>query len=359
METDTRPGATTRRGKMRTNMTLKEFAKLVGMSQTTVSRALNGHPEVNERTRARLIEAARLHGYSPNAHARFLATGHADIIGCVIPVTGRNEIVNPIYADFLAGVGEECAARRFDINLSMVPDDDQAQAYRGLKSKGMIGGVIVQFPRHDDTRPALLDSIGLPYVVHGRVSGHSGPYSWVDVNNLRAFERATGFLLQLGHRRIALLNGDERLDFAHRRRQGFAKAMRDAGLSPAPQMMVSAEMTAAYGYAQALRLLDLPEPPTAILCAATTIATGIRQAAEERGLVLGRDLSVVTFDDDLSYYANRDTVPYFTAMRSPVRLAGQRCAARLIERVGNKDAPHVEDLLEAELVVGRSTAPPR
>ena len=77
------------------------------------------------------------------------------------------------------------------------------------------------------------------------------------------------------------------------------------------------------------------------------------------GTILGRDLSVVTFDDDLSYYANRDTVPYFTAMRSPVRLAGQRCAARLIERVGNKDAPHVEDLLEAELVVGRSTAPPR
>ena len=215
-------------------MTLKEFAKLVGMSQTTVSRALNGHPEVNERTRARLVEAARLHGYSPNAHARFLATGHASIIGCVIPVTGRNEIVNPIYADFLAGVGEECAARRFDINLSMVPDDDQAQAYRGLKSKGLISGVIVQFPRHDDTRLALLDSIGLPYVVHGRVSGHPDPYSWVEVNNQRAFERAAGFLLQLGHRRIALLNGDERLDFAHRRREGYLKALREAGPGPNP-----------------------------------------------------------------------------------------------------------------------------
>ncbi|MDN5568950.1 MAG: substrate-binding domain-containing protein [Paracoccus sp. (in: a-proteobacteria)] len=339
-------------------MTLKEFAKLVGMSQTTVSRALNGHAEVNERTRARLIEAARQHGYSPNAHARFLATGHANIIGCVIPVSVRNEIVNPIYADFLAGVGEECAARRFDINLSMVPEDDQAQAYRALKSKGMISGVIVQFPRHDDTRPALLDSIGLPYVVHGRVTGHQGPYSWVDVNNQRAFERATEFLLQLGHRRVALLNGDERQDFAFRRREGYLKALRDSGVSPNPSIMATDEMTAAYGYAQTMRLLGMPEPPTAILCSATMIATGVRQATEERGLTLGRDLSVVTFDDDLSYYANRDAVPFFTGMRSPVRVAGRRCAARLIDHVGAKNAPPTQDLLEAELVVGRSTAPP-
>lgn len=237
-------------------MKLKDFAKLVGMSATTVSRALNGHPEVNEATRARLVAAARQHGYQPNAHARFLAMGHASTIGCVIPIGGRNEIVNPIYADFLAGVGEECARRRFEINLTVVPEEDQPDAYRALSSKGLIGGVIVQFPRHDDPRPALLDRIGLPYVVHGRVTGHDGPYSWVDVNNLRAFERGTGFLLQLGHLRIALLNGDERLDFARRRRDGYLRALRDAGHAPRPALMTTGEMTAAYGYAQARALLD-------------------------------------------------------------------------------------------------------
>ena len=281
-------------------MKLKDFAKLVGMSATTVSRALNGHPEVNEATRARLVAAARQHGYQPNAHARFLAMGHASTIGCVIPIGGRTEIVNPIYADFLAGVGEECARRRFEINLTVVPEEDQPDAYRALSSKGLIGGVIVQFPRHDDPRPALLDRIGLPYVVHGRVTGHDGPYSWVDVNNLRAFERGTGFLLQLGHLRIALLNGDERLDFARRRRDGYLRALRDAGHAPRPALMTTGEMTAAYGYAQARALLAGPEAPTAFLCAATMIATGVRQAIEERGLVLGRDVSVLTFDDDLS-----------------------------------------------------------
>ncbi|WP_373946567.1 LacI family DNA-binding transcriptional regulator [Paracoccus marcusii] len=339
-------------------MKLKDFAKLVGMSATTVSRALNGHPEVNEATRARLVAAARQHGYQPNAHARFLAMGHASTIGCVIPIGGRNEIVNPIYADFLAGVGEECARRRFEINLTVVPEEDQPDAYRALSSKGLIGGVIVQFPRHDDPRPALLDRIGLPYVVHGRVTGHDGPYSWVDVNNLRAFERGTGFLLQLGHLRIALLNGDERLDFARRRRDGYLRALRDAGHAPRPALMTTGEMTAAYGYAQARALLAGPEAPTAFLCAATMIATGVRQAIEERGLVLGRDVSVLTFDDDLSYYANRDAVPVFSAMRSPVRVAGARCAALLIDRITVGPGDPVQELLEAELVVGRSTAPP-
>ncbi|WP_282603907.1 substrate-binding domain-containing protein [Paracoccus sp. PARArs4] len=338
-------------------MKLKEFAKLVGMSPTTVSRALNGHPEVSDRTRLRIVEAAREHGYSANAHASFLAKGHGNIIGCVIPITGRNEIVNPIYADFLAGVGEECAARRFEINLSVVPDDDQSDAYRALHSRGLIGGVIVQFPRHDDARPALLDALGLPYVVHGRVSSHRADYGWVDVNNQRAFERAAGFLIQLGHRRIALLNGDERLDFAFRRREGYLKALRDGGIAPDPALMTADEMTSAQGYANALRLLDAPNPPTAILCSATMIAIGVRQALEERGLQLGRDLSVVTFDDDLSYYANRDGVPVFTAMRSSVREAGNRCAGLLIDRIENGGAPR-QDLLEAELVVGQSTAPP-
>ena len=122
--------------------------------------------------------------------------------------------------------------------------------------------------------------------------------------------------------------------------------------------MTTGEMTAAYGYAQARALLAGPEAPTAFLCAATMIATGVRQAIEERGLVLGRDVSVLTFDDDLSYYANRDAVPVFSAMRSPVRVAGARCAALLIDRITGGPGDPVQELLEAELVVGRSTAPP-
>lgn len=338
-------------------MKLKEFARLVGMSQTTVSRALNGHPEVAAQTRARLIAAAREHGYSPNAHARFLAMGRAQVLGCVIPITGRNEIVSPISADFLAGVGEESARHNYAINLTVLPEDAQDATFRSMSASRSVSGVIVQFTRHDDPRPVLLDQLGLPYVVHGRVSAQTAPYSWVDVNNKRAFERATGFLIQLGHRRIALINGDERMDFARRRRDGYIAAMTAAGLSPEPSIPAG-EMTLAHGYAACRTLLRVADRPTAILCSSTMIAEGVRQAAAAAGLQIARDLSVLCFDDDLSYYRNPGAEPEFTAMRSSVRQAGQRATAMLIRQIETGAATHETELMEAELVVGRSTAPP-
>ena len=89
-------------------MNLKELARTLGLSQTTVSRALNGYPEVAEATRRRVLRAAREHNYLPNARAKGLATGRAMAVGHVIPVSSRHEIVNPIFADFIAGAGEKC-----------------------------------------------------------------------------------------------------------------------------------------------------------------------------------------------------------------------------------------------------------
>ena len=87
-------------------MNLKQLAESLGVSQTTVSRALNGYPEVSEKTRARIVAAAKAHNYSPSTRAKSLATGRAMAIGHVIPISNNSEIVNPIFADFIAGAGE-------------------------------------------------------------------------------------------------------------------------------------------------------------------------------------------------------------------------------------------------------------
>jgi len=87
-------------------MNLKELAESLGLSQTTVSRALNGYPEVRESTRARVLAAARAADYTPNARARRLATGRAMTIGHVLPLSGKQELVNPIFGDFIVGAGE-------------------------------------------------------------------------------------------------------------------------------------------------------------------------------------------------------------------------------------------------------------
>ncbi|MEM7722083.1 MAG: substrate-binding domain-containing protein [Pseudomonadota bacterium] len=337
-------------------MNLRELAESLGLSQTTVSRALNGYPEVREETRRRVLEAARAANYAPNARARRLATGRAMTIGHVIPLSGKTEMVNPIFSDFLAGAGEVYAREGYDMLLSVVGDGGAEAAYRQMAANASVDGVMVQGPQVNDGRLALLRELGLPFLVHGR-TGDSTDYSFLDVANIRAFRRATDFLLDLGHRRIALINGHESFDFAVRRRRGFEEALHRRGVTPDPDLQRAEVMTESYGYAAAAQMLDRPDPPTAFVVSSVIPAIGVRRAAGERGLRLGRDLSLICHDDVLSYLANDADGPAFTATRSSIRAAGARCAEILIDLIRNPGQPHIQELWDIELTVGRSTGP--
>ncbi|MDB2369290.1 substrate-binding domain-containing protein [Octadecabacter sp.] len=338
-------------------MNLKELSALLGLSQTTISRALNGYPEVSEATRDKVLAAATKHHYSPNTRAKGLATGRSNAIGHVIPTTDRHEMVNPIFGDFIAGAGEVYAANNFEMVLSIIKDDDEEQVYRNYKTRGTVDGVILHGPQMNDPRIGLLQTIGLPFVVHGRASGIDAGYDWVDVNNTRAFRRAAGFLTDLGHRRIALINGLETMDFAQRRRHGYEAALAEHTIAPDPALMREDEMTESYGYISANDMLGLPNPPTAFLVSSIISALGVRRALEDRGLQMGRDVSVVTYDDGLSYLGNGGDVPVFTATRSSVREAGRILSQMLIDKITGSVAGHTHRLLEAELTVGQSTGP--
>lgn len=336
---------------------LKELSQFLGISQTTVSRALNGYPEVSEKTRKRVVAAAASQNYSPNTRAQGLAMGRSRCIGHVISVRDSQEMVNPIFGDFMAGAADTYAKNGYEMMLTRVDEQAEAETYRTLKARGSVDGVVLHAPRMNDPRLPLLEEIGLPFVVHGRASGSDVAYSWLDVNNRSAFEEATKYLIDLGHRRIALINGAEGLDFAMRRRMGFEAAMRDAGLEIDTALMDSNDMTEGNGYANASAMLDEASPPTAFVVSSIICALGVRRAVEERGLRLGEDISIVTFDDCLSYLRNGVGTPIFTAMQSSVRDAGATLAEMLITRINNPKAAPTECLWEAEFVVGPSTGP--
>ncbi len=338
-------------------MNLKELAEHLGLSQTTVSRALNGFPEVREATRLRVQEAAKKFNYSPNVRAKNLATGRAMATGHVIPLSSKHEMVNPIFGDFIAGASEVYARSGYEMILSIVNDRDEEAVYRSLRTNGTVDGLIVHGPKINDARLELLHEIGIPFVVHGRASGVDTPYSWLDVNNRNAFNRATDFLLDLGHRRIALINGLEAMDFAYRRRDGYERSLRTHGIEPDPVLMRSDEMTETYGYRSAREMMVLEEPPTAYLASSIICAFGVRRAVEEQGLRIGRDVSIVTFDDDLSYLKNGEAVPIFTAARSSVRDAGRQAGEMLLNLIRDENCGPIQTLLEAELMVGTSTGP--
>lgn len=339
-------------------MNLKDLAASLGLSQTTVSRALNGYPEVSEATRKRVAEAARRHGYRPDSRARSLATGKAMAVGLVLPMTAKQEIVNPVFADFVAGACETLASRGYDIVMSLANDEEQTIVYRSMLAKGRVDGMIMQAPLTGDKRIALLKELGMPFVVHGRVSDHDDEYCWMDMDNRHAFHDATAHLLDFGHTRIALLNGIEAMDFAHRRRDGFLDALSERGLKADPALMASEAMTEQFGFRQANRMLDLPDPPTAFLTSSLLIAIGAHRAIETRGLRMGRDISVVTHDDGLSYLPNgEEDAPIFTATRSPVREHGNICAETLLKLIHTPQMPPFHTKLKASLVIGPSSGP--
>ncbi|MGR3803267.1 LacI family DNA-binding transcriptional regulator [Marinibacterium profundimaris] len=338
-------------------MNLKRLAEELGLSQTTVSRALNGYPEVSEATRKRVEEAARRYNYRPNSRAKGLATGRAMVIGQVIPTSVQHEMVNPIFGDFVAGASQTFSRYGYDMMFSRVPDVDESDIYREYRARGAVDAVILQGPLVNDQRIPLLNRIGLPFIVHGRSTGITEPYAFVDVNNTRAFQHATEFLVHLGHRRIALINGLEGMDFAQRRRAGYEAALKAAGIPVDPALMRSDEMTEYFGYRETRALLAQEDPPTAIMAASMIAALGVRRAIEETGLTMGRDVSVITHDDDLSYLKNGQDVPIFTAIRSSVRKAGEILAQCLVDQINAPDAPPEQRMLEADLLVGRSTGP--
>lgn len=336
---------------------LKQLADILGLSQTTVSRALGGYPEVKESTRKLVQEAARAHNYMPSRRATSLATGRSMAIGHVIPMAANHEMVNPIFSDFIAGAGEVYADAGYDMLLSVVRDQDELQAYRDLATKGAVDGIIVHGPRAADPRIRLLKEIGLPFVVHGRGPSDDTDYAFVDINNRSAFRRSTDLVLDLGHRRVALVNGLEGMDFARRRRIGFEAAFEARGLVADPALIFSEEMTEPYGYRTARALLERPDPPTAFVVSSIITALGVRRALHDLQLRLGTDVSVVTHDDALSYLGNGEDIPIFTCTQSSVRDAGRRCAQILMARIGKPNDPPVQEVWECTLNIGQSTGP--
>ena len=246
-------------------MNLKMLSEVLGLSQTTISRALNGYPEVSEKTRKRVEQAAREHNYSPNRGASTLATGRSMTIGHVLSEATSNELVNPIFGDFIAGASEIYKANKYDMLFSLVKNEEEADIYNSLLRRGVVDGVVLQAPKISDERIKMLDKLGIPFVVHGRSSKSDASYSWVDVNNRSAFRRATEFLLDLGHRRIALINGLTSLDFAQRRYFGYCEALKSRGVEIDSDLVTGSEMTEVYGYMVAKEMLLQRSPPKAIL----------------------------------------------------------------------------------------------
>lgn len=332
-------------------MNLKELANNLGLSQTTVSRALNGYPEVNEATRTRVAEAAARLGYSANANARRLATGRAGAFGMVL----RTEAYGPHTVEFLGGLAERLFHDEIDIVVSTVESaEEEIAAYKRAAASKKVDAVILSSPYPNDPRVDALNHLGLPFLLHGRSEGAS-PHAWLDIDNTSATARATSHLTELGHRRIALINGPKGMTFANHREAGYRAALSERGITPPPAFVVNTTFTDEMGFRYAQQMLERADPPTAFVAGSMMTALGIFRAIRSAGLELGVDVSMIAHDDVFPYL-NADTmVPTMSTTRSSIRAAGTRVGELLLQILSGKPATDIHELLPVEMVLRQST----
>lgn len=333
-------------------MRLKELAEHLGLSQTTVSRALNGYPEVSESTRRRVTEAAARLGYRPNASALRLATGRSGAVGLVL--RGADEL-GPHMSEFLAGMGGRMAAEEIDILVTTVSShQDEMAAYRRLAASKKVDAVVLHSPTLHDERAQLLLDLGIPFVLHGRTD-IGRPVAWLDIDNQGALERATNHLLDLGHRRIALLNGLRGRTFVEHREQGYRQALAARGIALDKTLMGNSVFTDEVAFRLAQSMLELRPRPTAFLAGSMMTALGVFRAIRQAGLQLGQDVSMIAHDDVFPYLNADNMYPTMSTTRSSMRQAGTRIAELITQLLAGKPVDQIHELWPVELVLRESS----
>ena len=336
---------------------LEDIARAAGVSKMTVSRVLRGGSGFSDETRQRVMKAAKETGYRPNRAAQRLATGKAGSIGLIMPISPDHSS-DMHFAEFQSGLAEASIVHDFHFVIMPSKAEDEEQAIRWLVASGSVDGYYLAYVREKDPRIAMAKSLSLPFIVHGRSFGLDLDYPFLDVDNEGAFFDATRFLLQLGHKRIALLNGQADLDFAHRRRLGTERALAEKGLLLDPRRTRHSFMGDEQGYRGMKEILSGPDRPTAVLCASTVLALGAVRAMNELGLKLGVDISLIAHDDELPLLKPENFSTPLTTTRSSLRAAGKRIGDRLIAMINQTEpAPPEQELWKVELVVRASTGP--
>lgn len=338
--------------------TIKDVARRAGVSVGTVSHVLNGTAPVREATRRRVLQAIRELDYHPTAAARSLKNRRTGVIGIVRALEGEQragfEASDQVFLEFLAGVQDEAMAQ--DVGLLLLaspPGEAEQQVYERLVRSRQVDGFILMGTRVYDRRIAYLLEQDFPFVAFGR-SPSLAAFPYVDMDGRQGIADAVAHLASLGHRRIAYIEPPDRLACTHDRRAGFREAMAAHGLTVDESLVLPGDFTPESGQENMVRLLERADPPTAVLTPNDLAAIGAIRVARARGLAVGRDVSIVGFDD-IPLAAHWQ--PPLTTIHQPTRQIGAQVCRMLLALLSGEPVEALQVVLQPELRVRNSTGP--
>ncbi len=332
---------------------MKDIADQVGVSIATVSRVLNGRPDVSKKTRALVLEAVRERGPVPGGArgSRGLGGTRTGLIGVTVPV-----VQYEYYGQIVGGIGDALYEQGLRLVLC-------ATRYEHVRERTMIeqlvheasdGGLLI-VPTESPDELLSLHHQGYPFVVIDPREELAGEIPTVSAANVSGAKEAVDHLVALGHRRIGAITGPRELASMEDRFAGYCAGLAAAGVLPDPDLVHRGNLDVPSGRAAASALLSAPEPPTAIFAFNDNMAVGAIQAARDRGLEVPRDLSVVGFD---ALDPSRIVTPALTTVRQPLEEMGRLAVRLLLSVIEGPPAKAMRVELATALMPGASTAPP-
>src|SRR5271166_371094 len=337
----------------RARLTMRDVARLAGVSTSTVSAVINNTVAVSPRRKSRVLDAMAALDYQPDAIARSLKTGKSNAIGILVP-----DITNAFYPEVIRGAEEAAQAAGYSVLLC---DSNEASAVEERHLSALfsrrVDGVLLACCANSRAHE-LIARRHVPVVFIDRLPP-STAVNTVCSDNVRAGQSAAEHLISLGHKRIGMLAGHLDLSPHHDRLEGFRKAMQEAHLPILDEYLISGNVQVEDGVQAGHLLLDLAVPPTAIMASNNKLLLGVLQAVDERKMSIPQDLSVLGFDD---YLWNNHFNPTLTAVAQHSHEIGKRAFELLLQLLlqpGDAVPSPIRVRIPTELRLRNSTAPPQ
>ena len=331
----------------RRSTTMIDIARAAGVSKSTVSLVLKGSDLVKADTRRRVEAAIERLGYVYNRGAANLRASSSSFVGMII-----SDLTNPFFAELAVGIENALYQLGFVPILANTNEDVERQAYvlRSLREHN-VAGIIMSPARGADAwalanqLPATMPTI----ITMRRIVG--SPFPYIGPDNRAGSREAVAHLLRLGHRRIGYLGGDEKITTQQERASGWQDALAAAGIPYDPDLVFPAPPTRDGGRDAMERALAITRPPTAVFCYNDIVAMGATRALSMRGLVPGRDVAVIGFDDIAEAEHN---APPLTTVNADTREMGARCAESLMRLIRGEDPAGLSFAGRTRLIVRES-----
>tara|TARA_Y100001970_G_scaffold237400_1_gene297875 strand:+ start:586 stop:1605 length:1020 start_codon:yes stop_codon:yes gene_type:complete len=312
-------------------MDIRTLSKKLGLSITTVSRALGGYSDVSEKTRSRVKAFAKKYNYSPNPNASRLASGKSNTVGFVVPLYGinSNTLNQASFFEFIAGMNNKLHSEDVQFFMMFANNSlEEKKAYEKLINVQKVDKIILHNLKTNDPRVKMLKKNKIKFVTWGRTKDLKN-YSWVDLDNEGSVNLIMKYLIEKNHENIAYVNIVENYNFAFQRQQGYINSLKTYKKKYNKNYYLSVKTEEPEQSANIIKKMLLNNPEiSALICSTEYSGVGAIKACKELDRKIGKDISIITFDGPV---VETLTNPLLTAVSHPRKELGLKAIEMLLD----------------------------